>query len=86
MNGRAFLAPAAACPGPAAPVLARPAQGSPPDPPGGSPLVIESFAGVALTVAARHPHVTPAAGWVVLILLAILVALLANLAIRLVRR
>jgi hypothetical protein len=48
--------------------------------------VIESFAGVALTVAARHPHVTPAAGWVVLILLAILVALLANLAIRLVRR
>jgi hypothetical protein len=69
MNGRAFLAPAAACPGPAVPALARPAQGSPPDPPEGNPLVIESFAVVALTSAARH-HVTPvtnAVGWMILV-------------------
>jgi ABC-type glycerol-3-phosphate transport system substrate-binding protein len=54
---------------------------APPGPPGGSPLVIESFTGVALTVAAHH-HVTPvntAAAWLIL-------AFLAYAVVRLVRR
>jgi hypothetical protein len=74
MNGRSLLAPAAARPGPVAPVPARPVPGSPPDPPEGNPLVITSFAGVALTAAARH-HAAPAtntAGWVLLAALAVI--------------
>lgn len=45
---------------------------APPDPPEGSPLVIKSFAGVALAVAARH-HAGPSAWWLLLALLILLV-------------